>query len=813
MAFLDFSAPSLIQSEHKLITGGGSDPLLPQLVNAINHATQIDIAVSFIQPSGLELLFSPLLDALERDVTINILTSDYLAITSPFALRRMMQLQERGAQCRVFECKNANSFHMKSYIFVRMHHGEIAQGCAFIGSNNISRSALLDGHEWTLRHDYIPPANSPAAQDFTHIQAQFLAIFQHLHTQSLSHAWIDSYKIRHEQTKIHAPLLNIIWDDDESGDAPTPNSIQEQVLAALADTRQAGFKRGLVVLATGMGKTWLSVFDAQQMQAKRVLFVAHRKEILQQAEETFLRLNPHAHTGLYDGTQKNGDADYLFASVSTLGQDIHLQRFAPDHFDYIIVDEFHHASAQIYQALLAYFTPTFLLGLTATPERTDRADILSLCDNNLVYSRDLQFGISAGILVPFTYYGIRDESVDYQEIPWRNGRFDPIKLENQFASERRAKHIFNHWYTKKQHRTLAFCVSKLHADYMDAYFKRHGIRSCAVYSGSTMRRNEALQRLTKGELDIIFSVDLFNEGTDLPAIDTVLMIRPTESKILFLQQLGRGLRLSPESNKTQLIVIDFVGNHSAFLNRPAALFGTRNLPQLKKSLREPVLTPGCFVNFDPVLIDLWLALIKEKGLTVSEHYTELTKQLGHRPTATEFYQSEYSFSKVRQQYRSWFDLVAQQESSDDELQQILMQHHDFLLKGIETTAMNKCFKAILLQALLELDGFNTPPTLNALAIRSHRVLSRRPDLKTAELPEKMRSVAEKDSAWLTYWKGNPIKAFTHANASGEQWFTAQNDHFVPKFNVELQHTERFHQLVQELVDLRFAQYVERRVEE
>lgn len=813
MTNLDYATPSLTQSEHKLITGGGSDPLLPQLIQAINHATQIDIAVSFIQPSGLELLFTPLLDALERDVTINILTSDYLAITSPFALRRLMQLQERGAQCRVFECQDSNSFHMKSYIFVRMHHGEMAEGCAFIGSNNISRTALLDGHEWTLRHDYMPPANSPAAQDFAHIQVQFLAIFQHPYTQPLSRTWIDDYQIRHEQTKIHSRLIKVIWEDDGgTTDTPTPNSIQELALAALANTRKAGFKRGLVVLATGMGKTWLAAFDARQMHAKRVLFVAHREEILLQAEETFLRLNPHAHTGLYNGNQKNGDADYLFASVSTLGQDAQLQRFAPDHFDYIVVDEFHHASAQTYQALLAYFTPTFLLGLTATPERTDRADILSLCDNNLVYSRDLQFGINAGILVPFTYYGIRDESVDYQEIPWRNGKFDPVKLENQFATERRAKHIFNHWHAKKQQRTLAFCVSKSHANYMDAYFKRHGIRSCAVYSDSTVRRNEALRQLNSGELDIIFSVDLFNEGTDLPAIDTVVMIRPTESKILFLQQLGRGLRLSPASNKTQLVVIDFVGNHTAFLNRPAALLGTRNFQQLKKALREPTLALGCFVNFDPVVIKLWLALIEAKGFTASEHYAELTEQLGHRPTATEFYQSEYPFSKVRQQYRSWFDLVAQQESSDDELHQILAKHHDFLLKGIEMTAMSKCFKAVLLQALLELDGFNTPPTLSALAIRSHRVLSRHPDLKATELPEKMRSVEAKDSAWLTYWKGNPIKAFTHANASGEQWFTVQNDRFVPTFSVEPQHIERFHQLVQELVDLRLAQYVERRVE-
>lgn len=799
-----------LYSGNKLTSGGASDPLLPKLVQAINHASEIEISVSFIQPSGLNLLFDPILDALKSGASLKLLTSDYLSITSPVALRQLMLLVERGAQCRMFECKGDKSFHMKSYIFVRTQNGETVEGCAWVGSNNISKTALLESHEWALRHDYELPHDSKAALEFRYIRQQFDAIFTHPSTCELSHHWIDEYIVRHEQAKAHRPLVPVNGDTTpEEIEPPTPNSIQELALSALHQSRQQGYQRGLVVLATGMGKTWLSAFDARQINAKTVLFVAHREEILMQAEKTFSLLTPNAHTGLYNAASKDAQAPYLFASISTLGKEEHLVHFAPDHFDYIVVDEFHHASAPTYKALLAHFQPKFLLGLTATPERSDQADILSLCDNNLVFERNLVHGIDEKILVPFHYYGIHDSFVDYKEIPWRNGKFDPASLDNAFATKQRANHIFEHWQEKRQQRTLAFCVSKSHADYMAAQFNAQGIAAVAVYSDSDVRRNEALDMLNRGDVEVVFSVDLFNEGTDLPSIDTVLMIRPTESKILFLQQLGRGLRQSPQTGKQHLVVLDFIGNHEAFLNRPATLLNASGTKDIVEKLQgKPTLADGCFINFDPTLVNFWETLAKKIRASATDDYNELKLQLAHRPTATEFFHHGFDLAKVRKQETSWFNLVAKQEQ-DEPLTSLLKHHGEFLLRGLETTAMSKCFKAILLEALLELDGFRTPPTLEALAERSYKALSRRPDLRDSELPEKVKAYSATDKGWLSYWKGNPIKAYAEPNKSGEQWFKVENNHFVPTFSVSPTEVPQFHDLVQELVDLRLAQYIAR----
>lgn len=228
-----------------------------------------------------------------------------------------------------------------------------------------------------------------------------------------------------------------------------------------------------------------------------------------------------------------------------MGKTHHLNKFPVDHFDYIVVDEFHHASAPTYRQLLKHFRPLFLLGLTATPKQTDQADILALCDDNLVYRRDMFDGINSGLLSPFSYYGIANQEVDYQSIPWRNGKFDPEQLESKLATTARAKHALKCWKALKQSRTLAFCISKKHADYMADYFRNQGYQAVSVHSDSEVRRNDALSKLERAELDIIFSVDLFNEGVDLPAIDTVLMLRPTESKLFFYSNWGEGLELIP----------------------------------------------------------------------------------------------------------------------------------------------------------------------------------------------------------------------------------------------------------------------------
>lgn len=429
--------------------------------------------------------------------------------------------------------------------------------------------------EWNLR---VLAEENPAR--FDEISEKFDKIYHHPNSIRLSNEWIECYQQKFKnQPVILFPELG----QEDPILPPEPNAIQNEALAALEQTRENGYKRGLVVLATGLGKTWLAAFDCLQSKSAKVLFVAHREEILAQAESTFVRILPEAKIGRFSGKSRQREVDMLFASIQTLGKKQHLKKFPTDHFDYIVVDEFHHASARTYQQLLAHFNPRFLLGLTATPERTDQVDILALCDNNLVYRRDMFEGISTGLLCPFTYYGIADEKVNYQAIPWKNGKFDPNELTSQLATKARAKHALTRWEELKRSRTLAFCISKKHADYMADYFQNKGYKAVSVHSDSKVRRNDALTQLAAGEIDIIFSVDLFNEGTDLPAIDTILMLRPSESKIIFLQQLGRGLRTF--LNKEKLIVLDFIGNHISFFRKPEAFFKEIEVTSLIKSYK------------------------------------------------------------------------------------------------------------------------------------------------------------------------------------------------------------------------------------
>ncbi|WP_305816713.1 DEAD/DEAH box helicase family protein [Photobacterium leiognathi] len=801
-----------LYSGHNLTVGSHHDPLLDKLVTAINHASTIEISVSFIMKSGLDLLFDALLDALNRGAELRLLTSDYLSVTQPVALRELMLLVDKGANIRVFQCEGNISFHLKSYIFIKSHHDEIKQGCAWVGSNNMSRMALTQGHEWALRLDYEQPDHSKAALEFHHIRQQFDHLFANSLTHSLSHEWIDAYNTRYKKQNPH--FIRLITAETESEvDSFVPNTIQTEALLALEQTRLNGYQRGLVVLATGMGKTWLSAFDAKQMNAKRVLFVAHREEILLQAERTFIQLNENIRTGRYNGTSKDTEADYLFASIQTIGRQEHLALFDKQHFDYVIIDEFHHASSSTYQALLAHFKPAFLLGLTATPERSDQADILSLCDNNLVFERNLVHGIDGKILVPFDYFGIYDQFVNYQEIPWRNGKFDPAALDTAFATQQRAQHILKHWKEKKLTRTLAFCISKKHADYMANFFCNKGYKAVAVYSDSAVPRNEALTALQNGVIDIIFSVDLFNEGTDIPSIDTILMIRPTESKILFLQQLGRGLRQSKNTQKDKLLVLDFIGNHQSFLTKPSALLDISSTREIAKRSAKPItLTDGCFINFDPELTQFWQELASRYKTTSIDEYRELKNILDHRPTATEFMQANYRLDRVKQQHSSWFSLVATEEQTP-ELVHLVKHYGEFLHKGIAQTSMTKCFKAILLEAFLHLDGFTTPPTTEVLAEQSLLVLNRYPELKEKDVAKAEQHCQPTDYRWHQYWLKNPIKAYTTANKNGEQWFSIIDGRFTANFNVEQEDKQQLHEAVKELVDLRLAQYVHRSTKE
>ncbi len=349
--------------------------------------------------------------------------------------------------------------------------------------------------------------------------------------------------------------------------APTP--VQRDALDALAATRADGFGAGLVVMATGLGKTWLAGFDSARPEFARVLFVAHREEILNQTREVFRRIQPDARIGLIKGPRLDLDSDIVLASVQTLTR--RLDQVPPEAFDYVVVDEFHHAAAETYRRVIDHVRPTFLLGLTATPDRMDNADLLALCEDNLVYECGLADGITGELLVPFEYFGVPD-SVDFRPLPWRDSRFDPTALEHAVVAAERVTAAYDAWTKHSSNRTLAFCVSQRHADVMAEAFRDRGVRAVAVHAGEgSAPRHASLDAFARGDLDVIFSVDLFNEGLDVPAIDTILLLRPTASPVVFLQQLGRGLRRS--EGKTHVTAIDFVGNHRSFLTPARLLAG------------------------------------------------------------------------------------------------------------------------------------------------------------------------------------------------------------------------------------------------
>jgi superfamily II DNA or RNA helicase/HKD family nuclease/SOS-response transcriptional repressor LexA len=794
-------------AEKHLTVGGKDDPFLPELLDEINSATEIAIAAAFIRLTGLNLIKAALSDALKRNVKLRILTGDYLNITDPHALRHLMLLKEQGADVRVFESEGKQSFHMKAYLFIRNELNTADDGCIYIGSSNISRSALQDGLEWNLKVN-----RTENEGRFKQVIQQFDELFINPRCKRLTYAWIDTYIKRIPAKEVQVALAP---DAIEEEVVPSANIVQLEALAALAQARSEGYKRGLVVMATGLGKTWLAAFDSEAVGAQRVLFIAHRAEILGQAESTFMQIRPTAKVGRYNGKKRQRDVNMLFASILTLGREQHLSSFAQDEFDYIVVDEFHHAAAQTYLKLLAYFKPKFMLGLTATPERTDQTDILSLCDDKLVYSKGLFEGIEAKILCPFEYYGIGDKHVDYQSIKHNGKKFDKTQLSYKLATTTRAAHNFEQWQKYKQERTLAFCVTTEHADFMADFFIAKGVKAVAVHSKSKVQRNAALDSLRDGKVAIVFSVDLFNEGVDLPAIDTILMLRPTESKIIFLQQLGRGLRSSISTNKTKLIVLDFIGNHISFFRKAEVLF---NIAVTNNARRDFIvsagnqtldLPSGCFVNYDVEAIDFMQRLIAINQDLQSEIYDGLRTSLGRRPTLAEFFHGSGKLAKVRTEYGQWLKMVEAKGDLTAAEVTCLTTHGDFF-RVLETMTLDNGFKLVLLEALLAMDGFVSEPELTTLAQQSWDVLQRRralladlkaPFLGLADLP------ATHQPQWLAYWQDAVIDEWLGKMGEPQRaFFVSEKQRLVFKPKVATQLVDAFTLLLQELLNYCYLRY-------
>jgi superfamily II DNA or RNA helicase/diadenosine tetraphosphate (Ap4A) HIT family hydrolase len=811
-------------------TRGEIDPLLPHLKSAIDRSAQVDFCVAFIKQSGLDLLRGHLQDLLERQGRVRIITGDYLDVTEPQALEDLLELSP-NLELYVVECTPGMSFHPKAYLFYtsdqRTTNHSGTGHSAYIGSSNISRMALLAGIEWNYRVD-----ESIHGGGFGAMKAAFDELLRDPRTKRVDASWIDRYRARRREQQ----FIRFDIESDTSDPIPDPHAIQREALAALAQTRLDGNRAGLVVLATGLGKTYLAAFDAAsktptgEFEFPRVLFVAHRDEILHQSMRTFRRIRPGSSCSRYDGSLSDSQLDrteMLFASIQTLGRSEHLSRFAADAFDYIVVDEFHHAAASTYRRLLDHFQPRFLLGLTATPERTDGGDLLGLCDENLVYRCDLIRGIEEELLSPFEYFGVPD-AVDYSNIPWRSRRFDEAELTSAVSTHARAQNALEQLQRVGAKRTLGFCCSQQHADFMAEYFRGVGMRVAAVHSGSDSDpRARSLDALSSGELDIVFAVDMFNEGLDIPSIDTVLMLRPTESSIVWLQQFGRGLRKSPD--KQRLKVVDYIGNHRTFLVKirsmlqPLLRVGESD-SELRRGLQllqrgDAQLPNGCSVTYELETIKLIEQVLRPASRTdaMSAFYRDFEEQHGQRPTAREAYHAGYNPRALRSTHGSWFGYVDSMGGLEDGDRAAWEQQREFL-KVVEKTAMTKSYKMLVLLALLQSDARPRDNESMEIGISAMVQAVRRMAQRSAVLREDLgEEHLESNTKLQRHLENNPIKAWTNSGSARrngalytEKIYFEYREGVFSWAGADLgPHRARFAELLRELVDWWMAEFIDR----
>lgn len=779
---------------NRALIAGGEDALIRHLLPHIDKARAVDLAVSFVLESGARLLQPHLQEMLNRSGRLRLVTSDYLDVTDPTTLRRLMDM-EGDADLRVFEAAKVG-FHPKSWVF----HLEDQSGVAIVGSSNLSETALRTGVEWNYR--VCSPESGEGWQD---VLDGFETLIQRPEVRPLDHDWIDQYERRRAKTPPPTARLIDLAPEPEAP-PPTPHAVQVEALEALEETRFKGFTAGLVVLATGLGKTWLSAFDTNRPQFKRVLFVAHREEILSQAMETYRRCRPKARFGRYTGAQKDLDADVLFASIQTLGRAAHLRQFSPDAFDYIVVDEFHHAAARTYRGLIEYFTPKFLLGLTATPDRMDGSDLLGLCQENLVYRCDFLEGIEQRLLSGFRYMGVPDD-VNYAQIPWRGSGFDETALTQALATQARAQNALEQHRLHGGQRTLGFCCSQRHADFMADFFEKNGLRAVSVHAGaSSAPRASSLERLESGELDAVFSVDMFNEGVDVPNIDTVLMLRPTESTVIWMQQFGRGLRRS--EGKERLNVIDYIGNHRVFLTKARALLhcsdGDRALAlRLEEVRRGEIKWPeGCEVTYDLKALDLLASLLKSsaRGDALEAYYLDFRERTGGRPKALDIFHA--GFNPRTTGHGGWLGFVGHQGDLSAAEQQVVERHRG-LLDALATTQLTRSYKMLLVRAMQRAGAFPGSIGIDDLAEGIAQLAQRNPTLRrdiSANLANKLelRRMIEK----------GPIDAWVEGRgSSGRRYFTYEDGVFATIFDAVGVQRQRFNDLVEEIVDWRLADYL------
>ena len=644
--------------------------------------------VAFVNQEGVISLLDQLIAAQKRGVKGQILVSSYLDFTEPAALARLIEFPNLDVRINTND-----SMHGKGYFFYESEDAHL-----IVGSSNWTASALSSHLELNVL------VNTEISSDFSQ---EVIETFDHYFAAAtpVTRRFLENYKSRDIQyTPSHeaiGPDLELVRTEleSESDDQITPNKMQSEALRQLTKLRAEGQRKALIVSATGTGKTYLSAFDALSVDAKRLLFVVHRETIAKSALGDFRTIFGERRTyGLFGGGSADLDSDFVFCTVQTLSKEANLKRFSPDAFDYVIVDESHRAGAKSYESFLDYFRPKFLLGMTATPERTDGQDIYRLFDFNLAYEIRLQKALEENMLCPFHYFGISDLRIDGSVI-------DELTSFNLLTSDARVNHIIENIELYGCHkdvpRGLVFCSRVDECHELAGQFELRGKRSVALSGSDAIAfRDESITRLELPEsdpnkLDYIFSVDIFNEGVDIPSVNQIIMLRPTQSAIIFVQQLGRGLRKVKGDNK-YLTVIDFIGNYSQNYLIPVALHGDKTLE--KDEIRRLLvggndLLPGTStVCFDEVSRAQIFESVNQSNLQtfrdLKSDYNAMKAQVGRIPTMADFVERNgrdpYSFAHSKKSFYAFSRLIEGDEKVpeiDARLEKVLEVFSRYVLNG------------------------------------------------------------------------------------------------------------------------------------
>ncbi|RKP50149.1 DUF3427 domain-containing protein [Cohnella endophytica] len=609
------------------------ETVLSTVTEELLHCQTFMFIVAFVTESGLATLKSYLLDLKRKGIGGRLLTSTYLNFNNPKVFKELLKIENLEVRLTDLE-----GFHSKGYIF-----RDDGKQVLIVGSANLTAQALKVNYEWNVKLT----VNNDA--DIIHqVNNQFNEVWEA--AQPLSNVWIANYEIhyiKHNAQKIiDEEWAKIVTENTIKGIAApkiVPNKMQQLALRQIEEMRLLGSRRSLIISATGTGKTFLSAFDVQKCNPRRMLFIVHREQILSKAKDDYYQIlggNPDDF-GIYSGTQKHSNARYLFATIQSISRVDVLNEFGKEDFDYILIDEVHKAGAQSYRRVIDYFKPKFLMGMTATPERTDDFNIYELFDHNVAFEIRLQQALEEDMLCPFHYFGVTDLELDGQVI-------DDFTLIDQLVTDERVQHLIEkieyYGFSGERVRGLIFCSRKEEARQLSYMLNQCGYNTVALTGDDSIEeREKQTSALEQGLLDYILTVDIFNEGIDIPSVNQVVMLRQTQSSIIFIQQLGRGLR--KHDTKEYVTIIDFIGNYKNNYLIPIALSGDRSLNKdsIRRKMKDTSYISGVSsINFEEVAKERIFKAINAVNLTefkkLKDAYKELKNRLGRIPKLIDFIQ-------------------------------------------------------------------------------------------------------------------------------------------------------------------------------